>query len=48
MSKSLPTAGRQMSNECQISKFCSSTLSGLIIIKAKALSYDIWALAFDI
>jgi hypothetical protein len=33
-----------MSNECQSLNFCNSTLSGLIIIKAKALSYSLFRL----
>jgi hypothetical protein len=33
-----------MSNECQSLNFCNSTLSGLIIIKAKALSYSLFLL----
>ncbi len=49
ISKSLPSpkrlrAGRQMSNECQSLNFCNATLSGLVIIKAKALSYGLFRL----
>jgi hypothetical protein len=46
MAKSLPAAGREMSNECQNEESRNSTLSGLTVIKAEALSYSIEALKF--
>jgi hypothetical protein len=40
----IPNVKFQMSNEFQSSKCRNSALSGLTIIKAKGLSYSIWAL----
>jgi len=48
MRKFLRAAGRQMPNECQNEESGNSTLSGLTIIKAEALSYSIGALKFGL